>query len=142
MGNYWEKNEFRRKSFDETKTFFQQSLNQLEREPEISVKSVFRTPDDTSFEAVVYVNGQEQSKCGVWLDDRFSRSCEIGFSDNGIGDKNGFNEQLSIEENGYELYLRPLMRMAHLHVFDVKEQQTSSEAADYLWRIFSEPLYH
>lgn len=49
-------------------------------------------------------------------------------------DENSFNEQLSVEDNGYTLSLRPLGMMHS------KEAMTVEGAAEYYWEIFIKPL--
>ncbi len=51
----------------------------------------FRRIDTNGFEAIAFVGGREQSRCGIWLGG-LSRTKEIYFSYDGIGSRNSYNE--------------------------------------------------
>ena len=112
---------------------FENSLTELEaRNP--GVETSFKRIDANRFEGTVYVNGQEQSRCGIWLSNRSSNSKSILFSYSGIGDGNSYNESMSVNDNGYSLYLAP-MGIAHYGQNGDKEL-THSGAAEYYWSMF------
>ena len=138
----WQKDEFGHEAFENTARHFEQSLNRLEQQNEGTVKCTFRQIDKTSFEATAYVDGQERSRCGVWIGggSAFSRNGELGYSASGVGDRNTYNEVLHIEDDGYQLYLRPMMGLAWLHGREAKQELTSQEAAEHLWGMFMQPM--
>ena len=63
----WQKDEFGHEAFENIARHFEQSLNRLEQKHAGTVKCTFRQIDETSFEATAYVDGQERSRCGVWV---------------------------------------------------------------------------
>lgn len=123
-----QKDEFIDQSFEYMANFFENSLNELaNRNPQLSGK--FKRIDANKFTAVIYQDGQSVAQCAISLG---------GLMDNGIsysGDissHGGFNESLSIENDGYMLYLKPLMNMG----FNNRQSQNNLSqqgAAEYYW---------
>lgn len=117
--------------------YFENSLKELEvRNSE--VETSFKRIDANRFEAVAYVSGNEQSRCGIWQGGRSSFLDGIMFSYNGIGNGNGYNESMSVNDNGYTLFLTP-MGMAHFGQ-DRDKELTHEGAAEYYWSLFIEQL--
>lgn len=100
----------------------------------------FRRVDATNFGATVYIRGTLANRCRIWLGGRGSYPGGIAYS---IGDSlgsGGFNESLSVIDDGYTLFLKPLG--LSLHMRDRKEKMTFEGGAEYLWGIFIEALQH
>ncbi|MBV2137066.1 MAG: toll/interleukin-1 receptor domain-containing protein [Candidatus Thiodiazotropha sp. (ex Ctena orbiculata)] len=117
--------------------YFENSLKELEtRNP--GVETSFKRIDANHFEAIAYVNGEEQSRCGIWQGDGSSIMEGIPFSYSGIGQGNSYNESMSVGDNGYTLFLEP-MGMAHFRQEKDKEL-THDGAAEYYWSLFIERL--
>ena len=138
----WQKQEFANEAFEIIAQYFERSLNQLQNEHAGAVKSTFRKIDATSFEATAYVHERERSRCGVWVgcDTTLSRNSTLGYNSGGVGNRSSFNEMLQIEDDGYRLYLKPMMAFSWLYGGEAKHELAPNEAAQHLWRIFMQPL--
>ena len=126
-------------AFDYMARFFEGSLSELHaRNPE--VKGSFQKIDNRSFEAAIYLNGNQASKCGIWLGNSFGSrgASSIIYSYSGLGQGNSYNESMSVKDNGNMLGLEP-MGMSHL-LRTEKKPLTNEGAAEYYWSIFFEPV--
>lgn len=124
-------------SFEYIAAYFENSLTELStRTPHL--KTQFRRRDANSFEAIIYTDGKQASKCGIWLG-RGSFMGDIAFSHTGLGNGNSFNESMSVGADGHSLGLKPL-GMA----FQLSGQRdallTQEGAADYFWGMLMQPL--
>lgn len=132
-----EKDDFLESTFEYIANFFENSLNELQvRNPQI--ESRFNRLDKVRFTASVYINGRKTSACKIWLPGSNSFAGEIGYSNNDSGGENSFNESLSIVDDGYSLFLRP-MGLA-LSFSSGSEHLTQQGGAEHLWGIFVKPL--
>jgi hypothetical protein len=102
------------------------------------VETSFKRIDANHFEAVAYVNGDEQSRCGIWQGNGSSTMDGILFSYSGIGQGGSYNESMSVGDNGYTLFLEP-MGMAHFGQ-DKDKKLTHDGAAEYYWSLFIKRL--
>lgn len=68
-------------------------------------------------------------------------SADIGYSAAGAGDRNSWNESLSVADDGTSLGIRA-MGMLHFAAANEKKLLTQEGAAEYLWSAFIEPLQH
>ena len=138
----WQKEEFANEAFEIIAQYFEHALKQLQKEHAGSVRSTFRRVDATSFEATAYVHERERSRCGVWIggEPTFSRNTTLGYNSGGVGNRNSFNEMLQIEDDGYRLYLRPVMGISWFHGGEAKHELAPNEAAQHLWRVFLQPM--
>lgn len=128
-------------AFSFISNYFENSLDELQRRnPEI--KTSFRNVDANSFEASIYFNGHQVTKCGIWLGGIFGSrgSASIIYSHTGLGQKSSWNESMSIKDNGNIFGLEP-MGTSHLLRTD-KRPLTNEGAAEYYWSIFFEPVQH
>lgn len=127
-------------AFNYIASFFEGSLGELQvRNPE--VKTLFQRVDARSFEASIYLNGNQVSKCGIWLGGNLFGSrgtSSISYSSSGLGQGNSFNESMSVKDNGSMLGLEP-MGMSYLHKTE-KMPLTNQGAAEYYWEMFFEPI--
>ncbi|MGZ8941208.1 MAG: toll/interleukin-1 receptor domain-containing protein [Methylobacter sp.] len=126
-------------AFSFISNYFENSLDELQRRnPE--TKTSFKNVDTNSFEASIYFNGHQVTKCGIWLGGMFGSrgSASIIYSHAGLGQKNGWNESMSIKDNGNILGLEP-MGMSHLLQTE-KRPLTNEGAAEYYWSMFFEPV--
>jgi len=117
--------------------YFDGSLAELEARNS-DVETSFKRVDANCFEASAYINGQERSRCGVWLGDSASILKGILFSHSGLGSGHSYNESLSIEDDGFSLFLKPfgMARMGQ----DNNKLLTPEGAAEYYWGLFIERL--
>jgi len=78
------------------------------------------------------------SECGIWLGGSASILNGILFSHSGLGNGNSYNESLSIEDDGFSLFLKPLgmARMAG----NSDKALTPEGAAEYYWGLLVERL--
>lgn len=132
-----EKDRFLVEAFEYIANYFEGSLVEL-RARNTGVETDFRRVDATHFESAVYMNGAEMNRCRIRSADRRSFPGGIAYS---VGHSHGdssYNELLTVEDDGFMLFLKPL-GMAFYR--DVKsEKMTFEGAAEYFWHIFIEPL--
>lgn len=129
-------------AYDYISKYFEGSLLELQkRNPDITTR--FQKLDACSFEATIYRNGKQVSKCGIWLGNSHGLSRgtpSIVFSHSGIGHRQSFNESMSICDNGNMLGLEP-MGMSYVHRTE-KGSLTNRGSAEYYWNMFFEPVQH
>lgn len=125
-------------AFNHIASLFEGSLEELkQRNPEVNIR--FERVDTRSFEAATYLNGNQASKCGIWLGNPFgSRDASaITYSASGLGQRNSYNESMSVKDNGNMLGLEPLgMGMSQ----SIKKPFTNQGAAEYYWSMFFKPM--
>lgn len=117
--------------------YFENTLREFQAR-NTDVESGFKRIDADRFEAVIYLNGKEQSRCGIWRAQEHFAGSELRFSHGGVGSGNSFNESLSAENDGYMLFWKP-MGFARTGG-DSPDQLTHQGAAEYLWDLLIESL--
>lgn len=134
-----ERYEFMNDAFDFIAQHFERMLQELKASNN-HVKTNFSRVDNRSFEVRAYVNGKERSRCGIWLGNMLGMSTadELYFSSGGLG-RHGFNEQLSVFDDGFSLFLKPTMSSA-LVGQHVNSSLTREAASEYLWDLFMDRL--
>jgi len=132
-----QRHKFLDEAFEFIAQYFEGSLTELEARNS-DVETSFKRVDANRFEAAVYMAGQERSRCGIWLGDGASILKGILFSHSGLGGGNSYNESLSIEDDGFSLFLKP-MGMARMGQGGDK-LLTAEGAAEYYWSLFVERL--
>lgn len=129
-----DKDKFLEDAFEFIAKFFEGSLDEIaKRNP--GIEGNFRRVDANRFTAVVYVNGQVSSRCRISCGGRRSFMSGITYSMSDSLDENSYNEQLSVEDDGYTLSLRPLGMM-----MQSKELLSVEGAAEFYWGMFVKPL--
>lgn len=124
-------------SFEYIAAYFDNSLAELAtRNPHL--KTQFRRRDASGFEAIIYANGKQASKCGIWLG-RGSFMRDIAFSHSGLGNGNSFNESMSVGTDDHSLGLKPL-GMAFQFSGQRDPLLTQEGAAEYFWGMLMQPL--
>ncbi len=117
--------------------YFENSLRELQvRNAEAETR--FKRIDADRFEAVIYINGKEQSRCGIWIAQEHFAGAGLRFSHSGVGAGNSYNESLSVENDGYMLFWKP-MGFARSGG-EPLDQLTHQGAAEYLWEMLIDPL--
>lgn len=116
--------------------YFEDSLQALQGENP-GLQTDFRRVDNVSFEARAYVDGQEESRCGIWLGG-FGGRDELLFSFDGASNRNSCNESMSVVDDGYTLLLEP-MGMAQIGQLQ-KSKLNLQDAAEYFWSVFFDQL--
>ncbi len=132
-----QRHKFLDETFEYITQYFEGSLAELEARNS-DMETSFKRVDVNHFEAVAYMSGQEHSRCGIWLGGSTSTLRGILFSHSGLGGGNSYNESLSIEDDGFSLYMKPI-GMARMGQ-DNDKQLTSEGAAEYYWGLFVERL--
>ena len=123
-------------TFEYIARYFENSLAELQARND-PVETDFRRIDANRFEARAFVSGEERALCGIWLGGRLGAN-ELYFSFDGVGDGSGYNESISVAEDGYTLLLAPL-GMAHFGQQD-GSALTMEGSAEYFWNFFVERL--
>lgn len=120
-------------------SYFENAGHTLERsEPRISVET--QKPDTEKFRCVVYVDGNRKCQCQIWMDSSFGSGGIHYFSGNSLGQEfNSRNESISVDESSGELRLKGMMSG---FFGEAIENATSTEAAEALWKRFSQHLEH
>jgi len=129
-----DKDKFLEDAFEYMAKFFEGSLDELgKRNP--GVEGHFRRIDATRFTATLYLGGKAASRCKISCGGRRSFLSGITYSVNDSLDDTSFNEQLSVEDDGYTLNLHPLgMAMRSQEALSVEG------AAEFFWELFIRPL--
>ena len=102
------------------------------------IETNFRRIDANHFTAVAYRHGKELSRCRIWLGSRRGFVGGIAYSTDLSHGDNSYNESLSVKDDGYTMFLKP-MGMAFRHQ-DSESKLTFEGAGEYLWEMFIEPL--
>ncbi len=125
-------------AFNHIASLFEGSLEELkQRNPEVNIR--FERVNTRSFEAAIYLNGKQISKCGIWLGNSFASrgSSSLIYSNSGLGQGNSYNESMSVKDNGNMLGLEPMgMSMSQ----SLKQPLTNQGAAEYYWSMFFKPM--
>lgn len=117
--------------------FFENSLNELSSR-HANLEYRFKQDGDTSFTAAIYIAGQKRTSCRIWSQGRNAFGGDIAYSASDSGSGSGFNESMSVADDGYTLGFRPMgMGM-------VRRQSegllTPHGAAEYYWGLLVGPL--
>jgi hypothetical protein len=128
-----DKDKFLEDAFEFIAKFFEGSLEEIEkRNP--GIEGNFRRVDANRFTAIVYVRGLVSCRCRISCGGRRSFMSGITYSMSDSLDENSYNEQLSVQDDGYTLSLRPLGMMQS------KELLSVEGAAEFYWATFIKPL--
>ena len=105
-----DRDRFLEEAFSYIAKYFENSLSELEsRNQEISTN--FRRTDANNFTAKIYKNGSLASQCHIWFGSMMGgRYSNIFYSNNADGGSSGYNESLSVFDNGNMLMLKADMR--------------------------------
>jgi hypothetical protein len=130
--------EFLEDAFEFIAEYFRESLSVLEREHE-EVESRFRRINANAFTATAYVRGSVGAKCKVWfsIDRGFAHG--IAYS-NDPASESGFNELLSLTDDGYSISLKAIGMAAFETGFDADRAMNQEEGAEYYWQLFTRQL--
>ena len=127
---------FLSESFEYVARNFENSMNELQARND-RVETDFRQVDADRFEARTFVGGEERAVCGIWRGGTLGAD-GIYYSSGGLGNGNSFNESMSVSDDGYTLFLKPL-GMAHFGQAG-DAPLTMQGAAEYFWSLFVERL--
>ena len=130
---------FLMEAFDYIATYVERSGMALEAEHAGRVEHIATRVDATSFEATLFVGGGRRSHCGIWMSTGGAPGLGAGiyYSNEGVGDRNGYNEVLTVGDDSRGMYLEATIGDWSGRV----EGRLSEEAAaEYLWRKLKQPL--
>jgi TIR domain len=134
----YDRDEFRTRAFEYIARYFENSLAELQDRNE-GIRTRFVRVDAVAFEAAVYAaDGKQRSQCGIWLGTGSSFAGDIGYSSNGLGNRNSYNESLSVSDDGTSLGMRAMG--FGFGGEDRAQLLTEEGAAERLWSLFVEPL--
>jgi hypothetical protein len=130
---------FARQAFDATRAHFETGLQALsEREP--SLQFDFQPVSTTEFRAEIFINGDSARSCRIWQGGHFSEN-NICYYEGRQGTGDSCNEILAVSADNNNLFYSAMMDMGmRRHAAVVDDRMSSEEAAEYLWRLFVEPL--
>jgi hypothetical protein len=129
-----EKDKFERSAYEFIEKYFENSLAELQTRNS-NIETEFRLIDANQFTASVYVDGAEASSCVIGFQGRGGHMGGITF---GYGSSiGGMNESLSVEDDGYTLYLKPLGMNIRS---DRSTQLTLEGAAEAFWEMLMSNL--
>jgi hypothetical protein len=131
-----EKDVFLDAALPSIKRYFQRGLAAYKAK-DADVTGSVTTIDARSFICTIYVRGTQRSQCKIWLGEQY-RSRAIYYSESRLQD-NSWNDSLSVEDDGFELYLRP-SGIRHLYGQPADNHMTANAAATYLWQGFIDQL--
>ncbi|WP_082829669.1 toll/interleukin-1 receptor domain-containing protein [Ectothiorhodospira sp. BSL-9] len=132
-----ERDQFLEDSYEYIARYFDGSLQELaSRNPHIKVR--FKRLDETSFSSFIYDNGERVSECSVYYGKSGFGSSGIAFSHTADVQRNSFNEQCTVIDDGYTLQLKPLGMQMYGNRKD--EALSQQGAAEYYWSLFIRPL--
>jgi hypothetical protein len=137
----FDRDRFTAETFGYIARYFGNSLDALTRR-NAGVRFQFRRIDATASEAARYdERGNERSRAGAGIAGGRGAVADMGYSAAVVGDRNRWNESLSVADDGTSLGMRP---MGMLHVAAANERKLLSQegAAAYLRSAFIEPLQH
>ena len=126
-------------SFDYIARYVENSAKALQAAHAGSVGYIATRIDATGFEATLFVGGRRRSHCGIWLSTGGQPGLGPGiyYSNQGVGNRNGFNEMLAVEDDAGQMFLRATIGDRA----GPKVDRLSEEAAaEYLWQKLKQPL--
>ncbi len=131
-----DRDEFLESTFALMAAFFENSLTELETLDAV-ITTKFRRIDNNSFTAVIYQDGIAVSRSKVILGGMFGNG--ITFSSNDQASDNSCNENLFVENDDQNMFLKPL-GMA-LHMMGQSDAHFTPEgAAEFYWSMLIKPL--
>lgn len=131
-----DKDRFVKKAFAEIKGYFQDGLEQLEKQFD-EVDAEFTELSKVSFTGTVYVRGAKGCECKIWI----SKPNTMGYFDGplfGYGSSESFNEIVNVMEEGNELKLS--FSLGYIGVTTHDKSYTPEQAAEALWKRFTSKL--
>lgn len=129
-----EKDKFEREAYEYIEKYFENSLTELEARNR-NVETEFRRIDADQFTAIAYVNGDEASSCVIRFVGRGGMAMGgINFTYGSSSRSTGMNESLSVEDDGYSLFMKPLGM--NIHRLSGNEELSFEGAAEAFWEMF------
>lgn len=135
-----DKDLFLRNSFIVVKDYFQKAVQELSRHSQ-EVETDFAEVHNFKFLATIYVRGEVANKCKIWIGGLLA-SDSIAYQSGqfAIEGDNSFNDMLSIADDKHSLGFRPSGMWYGSQQHDREGLLTAEQAAEYLWRRFTDNL--
>jgi len=134
-----EKDEFLEESYEYIANYFEGSLEELQNRNS-PIKGKFRRVDANHFTATIYKNDKIASQCKIWIGGRGGFINGIAYSSSISTNDNSFNESMSVEEDGFMLFLKPIGMAFFGQRRGENELLSQQGAAEYFWEILIQPL--
>ena len=132
-----QRDEFLEQAFRRIATAIEHNLTSLQSESHL--KGKFQQVDAQTFTGAIYEDGERAAAATVWYDagSGFRGGGGIYYAGRLQTERNSYNEMLSIEDDGYDLYLKPI----GMAMMNRREEKVSPEhAAEYLWDLIMQPF--
>lgn len=130
-----DRDEFLDSAFEFMAVFFENSLAELEKRNAV-ISAKFRRIDNNRFTAVIYQDGIAVSRCKIMLGGMLGNG--ITYSSNDQASDNSCNENLSVDNNDQNMFLKPMGMAVHMGQREV--HLTPAGAAEYYWSMLIQPL--
>lgn len=131
-----EVDEFLESSFEYIARYFKASLNELQ-ERNLNITTKFRRVDANCFTSSIYDEGSRVSECTIWYGDNTFVG-GIAYYGGITTSRNQFNEILTIENDGYSLFLKSMGMPIHRSNDEAVLSQEG--AAELYWSLLIECL--
>ena len=133
-----EKDQFLKDSFFAIKEYFREGLSELQTSYKW-IETDFSEIHNFKFVSKIYVNGEVKSQCKIWIGG-ISSSNSIAYHSGQVDINNdgSMNDWLSVDDDGYELGLKPSGLGFHKPPRAKKDLLNKEESAEYLWMRFTE----
>jgi hypothetical protein len=133
-----EKDQFLKEAFLAIKEYFKEALFRLQASHKW-IEMDFSEIHNFKFISKIYVNGEVKSQCKIWIGG-ISSSNSIAYHSGQIDINNdgSMNDWLSVDDDGYELGLRPSGLGFNKASKFKKDLLDKEESAEYLWMRFTE----
>lgn len=129
----YDRDTFKKNTFDYMAKFFNNSLEELKTR-NYDIRFTFER-EGIRLSATVYRSGKEIARCTVVNRGRGNSWQGITYSHG--RDENSINSSLNVEDDGYSLFLIPMVNMS-----GEKERLSEKGAAELYWSMFIEQLQH
>jgi hypothetical protein len=127
-----EKDKYLKETFLLIKEYFQHAVEAVKNKYS-KVDVEFDEINKYKFVAKVYVNGELNNQCKIWIGGLMADN-SISYSEGNfnIQQDNSLNDSISVEEDGFTLYLKPL-GLNFFHNIPTPEKANQQQAAEYFW---------
>lgn len=136
-----DKDRFVKEMYQGIVKYFDEGLTQLKQhDNRIEIDMTKLT--ELKFIATVYLDGEIESQCKIWMGGMFGSSGISYAIDNGymdVSSDNSYNDWLFLEEDEEGLYMKG-SGMMHMFQNEDKKIRNGQEAGEYFWKSFIQPL--
>ncbi len=132
-----ERADFLYDAFGKLQAYLQSALEQLAMS-DSHVETSLRPISNTKFLCEIYLDGHLVNRCKVWIGGLFAGS-SISYTEGrfDLDNDNSLQESLQVEDDGFDFFLKPMMGTMYGVMND---KMTSQQAAEYLWKRFTNQL--